>query len=151
MFSAQTVNRARRHALPTLAWAVVLLVTGCGDGRVRVSGTVLFEGKPVEQGIISFEPCDGVGPTTGGSITDGKYDLTGEARATVGDKLVRIYASRATGRKIPAGSPAPPAAIVDEMIQCVPKQYNDQSTLKVQITPGRDNTHDFDLPIRNRP
>jgi hypothetical protein len=41
--------------------------------------------------------------------------------------------------------------MVDEMIQCVPAPYNDRSTLKVQITPGRDNTHDFDLPITNKP
>ena len=151
MSSAKVPGRTRRHVLLGLACAAVVLVSGCGDGRVRVHGTVLFEGKPLEEGFVSFEPADGVGPTTGGPVTDGRYDLTGEARATVGDKLVRIYASRATGRKIPAGSPAPPGAIVDEMIQCVPKQYNDQSTLKVQITPGRDNTHDFDLPIRNRP
>ena len=60
---------------------------------------MVFEGKPVEQGIISFEPADGIGPTTGGSVTDGTYDLTGDARATVGEKIVRIYASRKSGRK----------------------------------------------------
>src|SRR5438128_12273263 len=103
MFSAKAMDRARRHTLPGLVCAVVLLATGCGDGRVRINGTVVFEGKPVEQGVISFEPTDGVGPTTGGSITDGKYDLTADARATTGEKLVRIYASRKTGRKIPAG------------------------------------------------
>jgi hypothetical protein len=151
MLSATTVDRACRPALLGLAGVMALLVTACGDGRVRVSGTVLFEGKPVEQGVISLEPVDGVGPTTGGSITDGKYDLTGDARSTVGDKIVRIYASRATGRKIPAGTPAPPGTMVDEMIQCIPKEYNDQSTLKVQITPGRDNTHNFELPIANKP
>jgi hypothetical protein len=126
---------------------VVVLVTGCGDGRVRVSGTVVFEGKPVEQGIISFEPVDGVGPTTGGSVTDGSYDLTGNARATAGEKIVRIYASRKSGRKFPAGPPSPPGTMIDEMIQCIPKQYNDQSSLKVSITPGRDNTHNFELPL----
>ena len=143
MFSAQTVNRARRHALPTLAWAVVLLVTGCGDGRVRVNGTVLFEGKPLEEGFVSFEPADGVGPTTGGLITGGKYDLTGEARATPGEKIVRIVGSRKTGRKVPAGNP--PGEMVDEWAQCIPGQFNDQSTLRARVTPGKVNTHDFDL------
>jgi hypothetical protein len=141
MFSAK--ERTRRHARLGLAAAAVVLAMGCGDGRVRVQGTVLFEGKPVEVGIISFEPADGVGPTTGGPITDGKYDLTGEARATGGEKIVRIVGSRKTGRKVPAGSP--PGAMVDELIQCIPSSYNDQSTLKVHIDPSRANTHDFDL------
>jgi len=149
MLSAKVLSWSRRHALLGLACAAVLLVTGCGDGRVRVHGTVLFEGQPLEEGFVSFEPADGVGPTTGGAITGGKYDLTGEARATVGEKIVRIIGSRKTGRKIPAGNP--PGAMVDEWVQCIPKQYNDQSTLRVQITPGRDNTHNFDLPIAKKP
>src|SRR5260370_25444591 len=108
MFLGKTVKWSGRHAVPGLAWAVVLLVTGCGDGRVRVSGTVVFEGKPVEQGIISFEPTDGVGPTTGGSIPGGKYDLTGGGRSTVGAKPVLPYASRETRPKPPARPPPPP-------------------------------------------
>jgi len=110
---------------------------------------VLFEGKPLEEGFVSFEPADGVGPTTGGPVTDGKYDLTGEARATAGEKIVRIIGSRKTGRKIPAGNP--PGAMADEWVQCIPQEYNDQSTLRVTITPGRDATHNFDLPIANKP
>ena len=149
MSSATLLGWARRHALRGLACAAVVLVTGCGDGRVRVQGTVLFEGKPLEEGFVSFEPADGAGPTTGGFITGGQYDLTGEARATVGEKIVRIIGSRKTGRKIPAGNP--PGAMVDEWVQCVPPRYNDQSTLRVQITPGRDNTHNFDLPLANKP
>jgi hypothetical protein len=149
MLSTQLLDWSRGRALLGLACAAALLVSGCGDGRVRVRGTVVFEGKPLEEGFVSLEPVDGVGPTTGGAITGGKYDLTGEARATVGEKLVRIIGSRKTGRKIPAGNP--PGAMADEWVQCIPKQYNDESTLKVTITPGRDNTHNFDLPIPKSP
>jgi hypothetical protein len=124
-----------------------MVVTGCGDGRVRVSGTVVYESKPLELGIISFEPADGVGPTTGGLITDGEYDLTGNARSTTGEKIVRIVGSRKSGRKLPASPPSPPGTMIDEMIQCIPKQYNEKSILKVQITPGNDNTHNFELPL----
>ena len=35
--------------------------------------------------------------------------------------------------------------MVDETIQCVPPNYNDQSTLKIEITGGKVNIHDFDL------
>src|SRR5262245_38093330 len=149
MLSAKVPGWSRRRALLGPACAAVLLVAGCGDGRVRVHGTVLFEGKPLEEGFVSFEPADGVGPTTGGAITGGKYDLTGEARATAGEKIVRIIGSRKTGRKVPAGNP--PGAMVDEWVQCIPKQYNDQSTLRVTIPPGRANNHNFDLPIAQKP
>jgi hypothetical protein len=151
MIPATALDRARRRVLMVLAGAAVILATGCGDGRVRVSGTVRFEGAPVEEGIISFEPVDGKGPTTGGSITDGRYDLTGDARATEGEKIVRIVGSRKTGRKVPAGGPAPAGTMIEERVQCIPRQYNDQSTLKVRITPGRDNTHNFDLPTSAKP
>src|SRR5262245_31679216 len=149
MLSAKVLGGSRRRTLLGAACAGVLLVAGCGGGRVRVHGTVLFEGKPLEEGFISFEPADGVGPTTGGAITGGQYDLTGEARATAGEKIVRVIGSRKTGRKVPAGNP--PGAMVDEWAQCIPKEYNDQSALRVTITPGRDNTHDFDLPVARKP
>jgi hypothetical protein len=150
MLSAKAMQSAQWRVLLGLACAAVLLVTGCGDGRVRVHGKVVFEGKPLEEGFIALLPTDGVGPTTGGPIKDGNYDLTGEARATTGEKIVRIIGSRKTGRKIPAGSP--PGAMTDEYVQCIPSQYNDQSTLRVQITPGNENTHDFDLkPTATKP
>src|SRR5262245_25488399 len=145
MVSALGRDWVRRHVLLGLACGAVLLVMGCGDGRVRVHGNVNFERKPLEEGFISFEPADGQGPATGGHIKNGKYDLTGDARATVGEKRVRIVGTRPTGRKIPVESP--PGATTEEWLPCIPKQYNDQSTLKVQITRGQDNTHNLDLPL----
>lgn len=135
----------KRVLTPFLSCTVVFLVTGCGDGKVQVRGTVLFEGTPVEEGMIAFEPTDGKGPTTGGPIVGGSYDLKDKAASTVGEKIVRIVAVRKTGRKIPAGSPAPPGTMVDEMIQCIPKEFNDHSTMKVQVTAGKANILDFDL------
>ncbi len=145
MFSAYAMSGVRWPALAGLVGVMVFLVTGCGDGRVRVRGTVLYDGKPVEEGTIAFEPADGQGPSTGGPIADGKYDLTGNARSTTGEKIVRIVASCKTGRKIPIPPPAHPGTAIDERIQCIPSQYNDKSTLRVPVTAGRDNTHDFDL------
>src|SRR5262249_13614640 len=88
---------------------------GCGDGRVRVRGTVVFDGKPVDKGVISCDPADGRGPNTGGAIANGSFDLTGQAESTPGKKIVRIRASRPTGRKRESGPPAPPGTLVDEL------------------------------------
>src|SRR5215472_8383521 len=85
------------------ACAVALTASGCGSGKVPVNGSVLFAGKPVEEGMIAFEPADGKGPTTGGKIEEGRYELVGEAGAMPGQKIVRIVALRKTGRMVPAG------------------------------------------------
>lgn len=133
-----------KRAPLALACGAVLLV-GCDDGRVVIRGQVKYEDKPLEEGMITFEPADGKGPSTGEMIAGGKYELAGEKRAVPGDKIVRIVGMRATGRKIAAGSPSPPGTMIDEVIQCVPANYNDQTTLSITVTPGKANTHDFDL------
>src|SRR5262245_66455623 len=82
---------------------VVPLVAGCGHGKTAIQGEVTFNGQPVPEGSISFEPLDGQGPVTGGVITAGKYDVPAAAGTTPGEKVVRITAVRKTGRKIPSG------------------------------------------------
>jgi hypothetical protein len=130
-------------------WAAILLLgllaTGCGDGKVGVRGTVTFDGQPVQSGVISFEPADGRGPNTGGAITDGRFELSGPAEATPGLKIVRIRASRPTGRKIESGPPAPPGTLVDELKAYIPSQYNAKSTLTTEIVAGKVNEVSFDL------
>jgi hypothetical protein len=62
---------------------------GCGDdtglsSRYKVSGTVNYNGKPVEKGQITFHPAQEGGATraANGTITNGSYSLT---TATPGD------------------------------------------------------------------
>lgn len=54
----------------------VALVVGCGDnrGRVPVTGTVLFDGKPLESGIIRFGGDQGVAGA--GQIVNGSFSLS---------------------------------------------------------------------------
>jgi hypothetical protein len=64
-----------------VALPVVAIVLGCGDSsglarRYPVSGTVKYNGKPLERGTISFVPADGKGRAAGGTIADGQYSLT---------------------------------------------------------------------------
>ena len=70
----------------TLVLMALALLTGCGTKRFPVTGDVSFDGKPVEEGTISFEPSDGNGPTTGGKIIGGKYEFTGDAAPLSGKK-----------------------------------------------------------------
>ncbi|OWK36124.1 hypothetical protein [Fimbriiglobus ruber] len=129
---------------------VVLLIAlmGCEASMLPVEGYVTLDGQPLEQGVIEFEPADGNGPTSGGPIVNGRYELAGTARMPAGSKTVRIRAFRKTGKKIP---PFPGSSErVDEMEQCVPKEYNDRSTQKVTVEAGKKNVIDFDIKLKPR-
>jgi len=123
--------------------AVLLLVVATGCGRsgptlVPVSGSVTFDGQPVETGEIVFRAVDGAVTSGAGPIVAGRY----AARAPVGSKRVEIIATRpARGAAAkPSISGEPTAA---EMF--VPDRYNAESTLTAEVTAGGPNEFDFTL------
>lgn len=142
------INQPRFLAclLPCLlaAIAVAAICPGCDRGRFPIQGEVSFNGKPVEEGTISFEPADGKGPTTGGTIAAGKYQLAGDAAPVPGKKLVRISGVRKTGRKVCDGFSAT-GAMVDEIERYVPDIYNTRSTLSCEIADNGSPQIDFHL------
>ena len=123
--------------------AALGMCLGCGSNRTTIEGAVTFDEQPVEQGSITFEPASGAGPSAGGTIHSGRYKIDAEGVAP-GEMIVRISAVRPTGKKIEAGPPQPPGTMVDEVRPYLPAMYNEQSTLRVQITAGKV-TQDFAL------
>ncbi|HEY1191164.1 MAG TPA: hypothetical protein VGE74_26250 [Gemmata sp.] len=125
------------------------LVAGCSK-QAFVEGSVTFNGRPVREGSISFEAPDGATPTFGGTIKDGAYRVEVPAGAT-GPRVVRVVASRQTGRKVPAGPPLPPGTVLDE-IERAPPRYNDRSTLTADLRPGAVTRYDVEIlsdpPVR---
>ena len=148
MFAASLQRCARpwrRQGASLLAAIALATFAGCNTGRFPVSGEVTFNGKPISEGTISFEPADGQGPTTGGKIADGKYQLEGNAAPLPGKKIVRIFAARKTGRKIEAGPPSPRGTMVEEIERCIPDIYNTKSTLTCEVASQAHNRLDFHL------
>src|SRR5690348_6549122 len=68
---------------------LVFLLPACGSNLSSVSGEVSYEGQPIEKGRINFAPADGKGPTAGGPIANGKYEVSG---LLPGTKIVEITA-----------------------------------------------------------
>ena len=135
--------------MDTYSRAVVAIIlccvaSGCGSQAIVVEGKITFDGQPVDTGSISFEPADGNGPEFGGAIADGAYRVVGPPGAASGSKIIRIRASRKTGRQLPAGPPFPPSMMIDE-IEPVPKRYNDDSKLTAELKAGGSNHIDFPL------
>lgn len=126
--------------------ASLVALTGCGgDGTsgVNVSGTVTLDNAPLETGMITFLPVDGKGATAGATITNGKYSTKIEP----GSKKVSIISEKVTGQ-----TPRDPADPSGEQIthtqQIIPPQYNDQSTLTVDVPAGGKSDADFPLTSR---
>lgn len=119
---------------------VPLMLAGCGRGGIAVNGSITYHGAPVDAGVVSFEPVDGLGGTAGGAIRNGRFALESSAGLTPGRKLVRFTATMKTGKRIPAGPPMPPDALVDEV---APIQIPPQT---VEVVAGKINEFSFHLP-----
>lgn len=127
--------------------AVVLVVLagfGCGSDsdRSRVTGTVSYNGEPVDDGGIAFMPA-GEGTASfraTGEIRDGRYDLDYKRGPAPGNYRVEIYWNKKTGRILNG----PKGATKDERAQAIPAKYNEKSELRAEVKPGA-NTFNFDL------
>jgi len=71
---------SQRRGLALLLLIVVSLSSGCGGGGPSgspVQGTVTFEGKPLERGVVLFSPSDQTLTAARATIQpDGTYQLT---------------------------------------------------------------------------
>jgi hypothetical protein len=74
--------------IPAGVLLTLMTVVGCGGGKSTVSGTVTFNGKPVEYGTISFQPTAGTGQVFAAEIHDGAYSAE---NAQPGERKVEIH------------------------------------------------------------
>jgi hypothetical protein len=129
-----------------LVCVYVLVLAGCGRAgpeRASVSGTVTLEGHTISEGSITFVPTDGSqGPTAGGAIRDGKFEITKFDGPIVGKNRVELRSWKLTGRQIP--NPMSPGATMDEKVEAFPDPFNNESRLVREIASGH-NTLEFNL------
>lgn len=104
----------------------LIALIGCGKEsgpeKVSVSGTVSFDGTPVEDGEIIFEPTDGRTPFAG-KITAGKFSTM----VLPGEHKVRITATRDDPSKTIPG--IEPGTTVKAKKQYIPVNYNKTTEL----------------------
>lgn len=123
--------------------------TGCGESgpsRASVQGMVTWEGKPVENGTISFIPL-GEGVAASAKIVGGRYVIPESEGPPVGPNQVQIFGMRNLGLR-EAGPPHPPGTMLEATEQIIPTEYNNSTRLSVDIQEG-DNTCDFALPEKS--
>lgn len=143
-----------KHFMLLLLFFGVHSFSGCGQndvGRQPISGSILFDGTPMNEGTVRFIP-DGQtkGPAAYGIIQDGFYEISHQEGVVPGTYRVEIekkielpfeiddeaayakYLAEHKGRQLPK--------------QPVPPKYNKNTELRITIIPGkRDSKFDFDL------
>jgi len=132
----------------------VAILAGCGregPDRVIVSGTVSYQGQPVEKGRIRFCPEKGtMMPTSGALIVDGKYSVEAKGGVPVGAHNVEIVGFRADPDYRPPAHTGPlPTGVTEEelsQVQYIPEKYNKRTKLEITIRPDSGRiTRDYDL------
>lgn len=121
--------------------------SGCGPAgpeRAEVSGTVTFNGRPVEQGAITFFPAPGVvGPEGGSEIKNGKYFIPRKAGPVVGKNRVELRSFQKSGRMIQDPT-AKQGTLTEEIKNIFPEEYNRNSTLVREVKSGK-NEIEFEI------
>ncbi len=117
---------------------------GCGDAtKARLKGNVTFDGRPIEEGSISFLPADGTDSRkASAAVLNGVYDIPADRAPTPGKFKIEISWMRKTGNKIASADPGMGAA--DETKEAIPAKYNRDSTLVRDLVAG-ENKLDFKL------
>lgn len=144
-----------KRVLALCTTAVCLLVMGCDPGSSNpptspVTGKVTYNGAPVEDATIQFQPSDPEGKVaTAKSAADGTYALstfeTGDGAMAGKYKIsVRKLVSVEQGVQQDGEHAGEPAFVNKDML---PKKYMsiDSSKLEFEVTAGGANTFDIDL------
>ena len=122
----------------------LLLLAGCGDpqGQQAVSGTVLFQGQPLDQGRIHFAPVE-KGPTeSGATIENGRYTIPRQTGLVPGTYTVSIFSYDQKGARVPSDVvPGDPGNT--QFKERISPRYNVQSILTAEVKKGGPNVFDF--------
>jgi len=144
-------SKYRTLLLCSIALAAIAGCSGGGDkyDRLPFSGTVTLDGKPLASGYVIFMPKSGQPTQSTGMISGGKFEVPKKAGTVAGKYAVAIFsgAESSTGNAA-AGTPEAELAAKKNKGERVPRKYNIDSILIVEIEPGKENIFPFDLTTK---
>ena len=121
------------------------VLTGCGPdtgGRLGVSGTVTFQGKPLATGTIEFSPTDAGGSPSGTTITAGAYSVPAVQGLLPGSYTVKISSVEGAAQDT-TQAPGDSTTVVNK--ELIPAEFNSASTLKAEVSASA-TSFDFTIP-----
>lgn len=130
------------------AIAVALIAVGCSENPLKrqpISGTVAFDEKPLDYGVISFTSQGGANHSTGATIKNGEYAIPAEKGLPPGTYRVQINATIHDPKL-----PPPPAGQRDERpgIEIIPPSYNAESQVIIEVKEEPALDVNFSIPTR---
>jgi hypothetical protein len=138
-----TIPRSAALAATLLA---LTLPTGCNrdDGRLEVSGQITFNKAPLDSGTIVF--VSGDGKTQASAVISGGAYLIPKPQGIPAGKY-KVSITSPDGKTPDADPNAPPGpggnfASKDR----IPKQFNTESKVEVEVKAGDPNKFDFTIP-----
>jgi hypothetical protein len=135
-------------------YAYLLLATcfaaigGCGpsNGRLAISGTVNFDGGPLDQGIISFNDVEGKKPSAEAAIQAGAFAVPAEKGLLPGNYRVAIDSADTNGP-----TARPDQYTMEVPMSRIPPRYNLDTKLTAVVEPSASNEFVFDLESGKSP
>jgi hypothetical protein len=136
-----------RTALKLLGVCAVFAgLAGCGDSgakRYAVSGEVKFQGKPLDQGAVTFLAQDPSLASGGGAlIKDGRYSIPAQHGLLPGQYRVMVTSASPGSESDPDALPGPAGPLPKDRIS---PRYNTQTTLTAEVKAGGPNTFHFEV------
>jgi|SRR5579875_344133 len=161
-----------RLACGGLLLGLLILSAGCGSGSPRsvehteVKGKVLFQGKPLPGGTVSFVAVNGAFAWTGPIDENGNYEVkapVGEVRIGVDNRMLQKQSSKQGGEPMEmktlrekmegdvSKDQLPKGRLKGRYVP-IPKKYTDPSTsgLTYTVKPGPQ-TYDIELSANPSP
>ena len=129
----------------------MLLVAGCSRNqseRLAVQGRVTYQGNPIQEGTILFEPID-EGRQANGVIAAGRFSIPSSHGLSEGDYRVEIEAYQKASAS-PSDGPGALYAQGESAVeilteQYLPAKYNRQSNLTQRVS--RENHNSLEFPL----
>jgi hypothetical protein len=114
-----------------------------------VTGSVTFNGKPIEKGLITFSPTGSKGGTAGGDVAAGKFRVEGIVPAAYQVSVAAVPELKIVGPNDPEAKRTLSDAEIRAMIDPLPADTTGKEQA-VEVKGGRQ-VLDFKLESKSRP
>jgi hypothetical protein len=135
------------HSTTSALCLLLLVSAGCGRAdykgpqRFPLSGSVTYDGEPIDFGSISFLPADGGQRVSGGLIENGKYSVPEAQGANAGKHRVEIRWNKKTGKQ---KRDPDSGEMYDDRKEALAPRFHADSELTADVS-AKQTTFNFDL------